>query len=260
VSRKWTTFAVDEGRLLVDWLAERLGEDEALVRASLALGAVWVDRVRVRENVVLRAGQRISVHEGGSSMRRDGWRVAFQDADLLVVDKASGVPVQAERGAAGALDEQVAERFVGARLLHRIDRDTSGLVMFTLRKQTRAAWQQRLEAGQIVREYLAVVDGAPAWDERILDRPIEGKPARTEVRIVRRAGTCALVAARLATGRTHQIRLHLEGAGHPILGDPLHAPEAARARAPRLALHATRLAWPGGEVVSPLPPDLDTLV
>jgi 23S rRNA-/tRNA-specific pseudouridylate synthase len=127
--------------------------------------------------------------------------------------------------------------------------------------------------------YLAVVDGAPTWDAIRLDAPIGrdpgdprrrrarvsgGDPAVTHAEVVRRGvdpggAPAALVRARLETGRTHQIRVHLADAGHPILGDPLYAPPPVAARAPRLALHATRLAWPGGTAVSPLSAGLAVL-
>jgi 23S rRNA pseudouridine1911/1915/1917 synthase len=122
-----------------------------------------------------------------------------------------------------------------------------------------------------------VCAGSPASDTFTIDAPIGRDPsdvkkrrvrgvnaeeARTQVRVVRRAanGSATLLAITLDTGRTHQIRVHLAHAGHPLLGDPLYAPPAIAARAPRLALHATRLAWQGGEARSPAPAIFDTLI
>jgi 23S rRNA pseudouridine1911/1915/1917 synthase len=249
------------------WLTERLGVDgHALVQA----GSVTVGGARVRDpETALVAGVTVIVHTGAVVPSRE-WRVVTQTHDVLVVDKPAGLPVQATREAAGALDEQVAATEPEARLLHRIDRETSGLVMFTRRAAARGPMQRALEAGRILRVYLAVVEGAPAWETLTIDRPLgpdpadhlkqrvgAGERAVTHVEVVRRGASSTLVRARLGTGRTHQIRAHLAAEGHPVLGDPLYGDPA---RAPRLALHATLLRWPGGEAESPLPDELSALL
>jgi RluA family pseudouridine synthase len=182
-----------------------------------------------------------------------------KDEHVIVVDKPAGLAVQATREAGGALDEQLMQAHPEARLFHRIDRDTSGLVLFTRTRAARQRLTADLAAGRIRREYVAVVDGIPAASFTV-DAAIEGRPAATKVRLVRAAATCALVECELVTGRTHQIRIHLAGVRHPILGDRAHAPPAVAERAPRLALHAARLAWPGGSARSPVPPEIAALV
>jgi RluA family pseudouridine synthase len=224
--------------------------------------------VRVRDPaLVLAAGQKIAVHDDERPAAPAArWRVIHEDARVVVVDKPAGLPSQATRGdAANALDALVRARFGDARLLHRLDRDASGLVLFA-RGSTTKELQDALAAGAIVRVYAAVVAGTPPAS-LLLDAPIGadpadprkrkagvsgGEPARTRVTLVRAGVVTSLVEARLETGRRHQIRVHLAGAGHPIAGDTLYGGPAA----PRLCLHAIRLEWPGGWAESPPPAEL----
>jgi 23S rRNA pseudouridine1911/1915/1917 synthase len=267
--RKLTTSAVDAGAGLAAWLAARLGLAAGEARRRVAAGAVYVGGRRAHDpDLVLAGSERIVVHEPRAAPD-DGWRVVHEEAGIVVVDKPAGLPVTRGRAGGAALEPLVAGRFPGARAFHRIDQDTSGLVLFARGDGARRL-AAALAAGRLEREYLAVVAGAPP-DVLCLDAPIGpdpadrrrmkagvpgGKPARTDVTVVRRVAGRALVRARLSTGLTHQIRVHLAGVGHPVLGDTVYGgPPAAR-----LALHATRLGWPGGEAASPLPADLDALV
>ncbi len=262
MSRKLTTSAVDAGQELGAWLSERLTLALEAAQALVAGGSVFVDGSRERDPATtLHGGEKIIVHTPAAAPATPlAWRIAFQDAEVLVIDKPAGLAVQATREAAGALDEQVAKAFPEARLLHRIDRDTSGLVLFTRSRTARQRMQAALETGAIRREYLAVVDGRPAEDSFTVAAPVGGRDASTLVHVLKRGRDASLVECILATGRTHQIRLHLAGVGHAILGDPLHAPPPVTARSARLALHATRLAWPGASAQSPLPAELAALV
>lgn len=291
--RKFTTSAVDAGTPLGAWVARRLGlrieDGEALV----AGGSVYVSGRRVRDPArPVAAGERIVVHEAASresarvrpvgpfTVRPEDIPVVFRGQGALVVDKPSGLPTQATREAAGGLDELVARRFPGAVPLHRLDRDASGLVLFAEGRAARARLADDLRSGRIERVYLALVAGHPAADRFTLDMPIGrdpgdprrrrvhgagAEPARTHVKVLRRGrladgAPAAALSVTLETGRTHQIRVHLAAAGHPLLGDPLYAPPDVARRAPRLALHATRLSWPGGAAESPPPEELTRLI
>jgi 23S rRNA pseudouridine1911/1915/1917 synthase len=271
--RKFRTSGADAGQRLGAWLAARLGEPEAVARERIVAGGVYVDGRRERDPArVLAAASSISVQPRVE--QAVAWRVVHEDADVVVIDKPAGLAVQATREAGGALDEQVARRYAGATLVHRIDRDTSGLVLFARTDAARARLQAALAERRLAREYLAIVRGT-APHEMTLDATIGpdprdrrrqaarvpgGQAARTHVRLVRTHLDRSLLGCVLDTGRTHQIRVHLADAGWPILGDPLYAPAEVRAAAPRLALHATRLAWPGGAAESPLPDELAALM
>jgi 23S rRNA pseudouridine1911/1915/1917 synthase len=267
VTRKLRAAAVDAGAPLAAWLAARLGLDPDEARRRVELGAVFVDGRRVRDPMLpLGAGARVAVHEPVS--RPAPWREVFQDGDVLVVDKPAGLAVTAPRAGGAALDAEVRARFPSARPMHRIDAATSGLVLFTLGPQAQRRLAHDLAAGRVERIYLAIVEGVPparTLDAAIGPDPADrlrfragvpgGRPAATEIRVVT-PGARSLVEARLVTGLTHQIRVHLAGAGFPILGDPIYGGGPA----PRLALHAHRLAWPGGAARSELPEELARLL
>lgn len=164
--------------------------------------------------------------------------VVHDDGVLLVVDKPSGLPTQAPEGGGDNLFDRLrAERpYVG--LHHRLDAGASGLVLFTLAPEVNAAVTEAFRAHAIERRYRALLAG---WvEDGAWDRPVDGQPARTEVRVVGRAGGRSAVELALHTGRRHQIRVHAALAGAPVLGDRQYGDEASR-RFPRLALHAWRL-------------------
>jgi RluA family pseudouridine synthase len=266
-ARKFRASAADAGQPLGAWIGARLGVGDEAGADLVRRGAVYVDGSRVRDPAqLLSAGRRLTVYP--PSETPVGYRVVHEDPDVLVVDKPAGVPTQATRQAGGALDEQVAAAYPGAVALHRLDREASGLVLFARTQEARARLQPLVSRGAIHREYAALAEGVPASDTMTIDSPIGadpadhrrrkagvpgGEPARTRVAVVRRFDSAVLLRITLGTGRTHQIRVHLSSVGHPILGDPLYAPAGARARAPRLCLHATRLEWPGGAAESPVP-------
>ncbi len=212
-------------------------------------------------------------------------RVLFEGEGLLAVDKPAGmlvIPGRAE-GAGPSLREVLEER-LGRKVyvVHRLDRDTSGVVVFALEPERHRALSMAFESGKVRKRYLALVEGrletprmveaalVPARKGRMrVARPgEEGKPSRTRVRPVELFEGASLVEAEPLTGRTHQIRVHLLSEGHPLLVDhqygrkePLKAPggEVLLARTP---LHAARLEWPAlpgieaRAVESPLPEDL----
>jgi 23S rRNA pseudouridine1911/1915/1917 synthase len=277
-ARKLSTSGRDRGASLADFLAERIGIERAAAAALVRAGAVYVGRRRVEDpDRTLEAGERITVHFADEvSAEPSSLAIVHADADVLVVDKPAGVPSQATReSTAGALDRMVAEVEPGARLLHRLDRDASGLVLFTRTEAAQPRFAAWLRAGAIERRYVAVVWGHVAADAGRLERSIgrdprdrrrmsagQGRPARTVYRVLRRGRAASgapttLLEIDLETGRTHQIRVHLADAGHPLCGDRLYGGEPA---IERLCLHACRLAWPDTAVTSPAPPMFDDMV
>lgn len=217
-------------------------------------------------------------------------RILWSGPGLVVVDKPAGVPVvpgrQPERGP--SLRELV-ERQLGCRIwvVHRLDRDTTGVLLLALDAESHRAANQAFERGRAHKRYLALVS-PPLASDRVVDlelaparrsrmRPVRpgetGKPARTELRPLETLGEVQLVEAVPLTGRTHQIRIHLRHAGAPLLVDPQYGrPEpfngvrlglASQAvTLSRTPLHASRLVLedsaelPGLDVSAPLPEDM----
>ncbi|MGE0403177.1 MAG: RluA family pseudouridine synthase, partial [Kofleriaceae bacterium] len=150
---------------------------------------------------------------------------------------------------------------------HRIDLPTSGLLVFARTRDANKKLGDAFKVHDVEREYRAVAVGIV--ESQTIDRPVDGKRAVTHVRAIEALAGATLVAARLETGRQHQIRLHLAGNGTPIAGDTQHGGEKSRTfipRAPRLALHAAMLGFThpatGERVVfeSALPPELEAWI
>lgn len=215
------------------------------------------------------------------------------DAQVVVVRKPSGIStVPFDDAETGTLDERVrailSKRGSGGRpnlgVVHRIDKETSGLLVFTRTWLAKQSLAQQFREHTVVRRYLAIVHGAPAsrtfrshliadrgdglrgsWEARPRKSPRpEGQLAITHVKLLERRGPASLVECRLETGRTHQIRIHLSEAGHPLVGERVYVRNFAGepVGAPRLMLHAAVLGFvhpsTGEEVLfeDPLPADM----
>ncbi|NNU78966.1 RNA pseudouridine synthase [Halovulum dunhuangense] len=187
-----------------------------------------------------------------------GLSVLHADAQILVVDKPSGllsVPGK-DPGLEDCLEARVRAAFPDALLLHRLDMDTSGVMVFarTRLAQRHIAWQ--FEKRSLEKRYVARVWGRPAGDRGRVDLPLicdwpnrplqmvchaRGKPSVTDWALLAVEGAASRLAVSPLTGRSHQIRVHLREIGHPILGDRFYATGDALAAADRLQLHAESL-------------------
>jgi 23S rRNA pseudouridine1911/1915/1917 synthase len=208
--------------------------------------------------------------------------VAFQDEYLIVIDKGPGLVVHPARGhREDTLAQQLAPLLAGgdaerAGIVHRLDRDTSGLMVVSRSEQAHRRLQAELAARRIEREYLALVEGRPPARTGTIEAPIGRDPrvrvrmavggagareARTHFTLERALPRTSLLRLRLETGRTHQIRVHLQAIGHPVAGDPEYGTPGLLGLE-RQFLHATRLAFAHPitgepiELISPLPADL----
>lgn len=188
--------------------------------------------------------------------------VRFEDDQLVIVDKPTGLPTQSPKGGGDNLYDRLRAERPYVALHHRLDTAASGLVLFVVDPTVNAVIAAAFRDHRIARSYLAV-----AWGEvetGIWHRPVDGKPARTEVERLSGARGLTALALRPITGRKHQLRVHAALAGTPLVGDPRYGGDATR-RWPRLALHAHRLGFvhpttrAAIEVVSPLPDDLEGL-
>jgi len=195
----------------------------------------------------------------------DPLRVLHHDAQILVVDKPAGLLSVPGRGEdlADCLLARVQGAFPEALLVHRLDRDTSGVMLFALTPQAQRHLGLQFERRQLRKTYVARVSGQVADDSGRVDLPMTvdwpnrprqkvcqetGREAITDWRVLRREAGATRLRLMPRTGRSHQLRVHMLALGHPILGDPLYAEGAALAAADRLQLHAEslRLRHPDG--------------
>ncbi|HEX7831794.1 MAG TPA: RluA family pseudouridine synthase [Thermoanaerobaculia bacterium] len=175
--------------------------------------------------------------------------------DWVAVNKPTGMPTQPARDRKHrSLEELVRIRYRSMHLIHRIDTQTSGVVVFAKHKKSAAELSALFAARAIRKTYLAVVEGR-IDAERGIDTPIEGKTALTIIRPIRALDAATtLIEADILTGRTHQIRIHMQSIGHPVVGDRRYG---STINAARLMLHAWKLSHPtlGDELVASLPAD-----
>jgi len=265
------------GRRLDQTLAELLpGHSRTRLRGWIEAGLVRVDdEIVTTPRHKLAGGETLAVEEGsaGADVRAVAQDIAlnvvFEDDALLVIDKPAGLVVHPGSGNPdGTLQNALLHHASAlaslprAGIVHRLDKDTSGLLVVAKTPEAQTELVRQLAARTVTREYLAVVYGVVARNMTV-DAPIgrhptqrtsmavveRGKPARTHVEVVERMASATVVRCKLETGRTHQIRVHLAAAGHPLIGDPTYrgrrqgpAGAIAEVRAfARQALHAQRL-------------------
>jgi len=235
----------------------------------------------VEAEVTPRPGDEPATRPEGPDERAP-FTLVYEDEHLLVVDKPAGVVVHPARGHwTGTLAQALADRAGGGDefrpgIVHRLDRDTSGLLVVARTDDVHRALKLTLAARRLTREYVALVDGHPSARTGTIDAPIGRdrrdrlkisldtavpRSARTHFELVELLPSTALLRVTLETGRTHQIRVHLAAIGHPVAGDPVYG-TAGSWGLTRQFLHAQRLSFAHpvtGEVIdvaSPLPSDL----
>ncbi|ACY19294.1 RluA family pseudouridine synthase [Haliangium ochraceum] len=254
----------DVGKRLDQLLAARVPElSRRMARTLLDIGGVFVDRTRVKvASRKLRPGQSVEVHLGGAleratkevgkeARKRDSralprFKIVFEDRDLVVVDKPAGLlSAPTPESDLGNLAALLRERRERVYVVHRIDLQTSGLLVFAKTRRANQHLSERFREHQIERAYTAVVAGAPVEDTFTIDLPLRGRRATTHLQVLQRIGErAAVLDARLETGRTHQIRLHCLQRGYPVLGDPQYGERMSdELTPPRMALHARVLGF-----------------
>lgn len=189
--------------------------------------------------------------------------VLHADTQLLVLDKPAGLLSVPGRGPQNqdCLSARVQQAWPDALVVHRLDMSTSGLIVMARGLAAQRTMSMAFERRLVHKRYVAVADGLIAEDGGEIALPLicdwpnrprqmvdhaRGKPALTRWRVLARdtAAGCTRVELEPVTGRSHQLRVHLQALGHPILGDEFYAHPAAHARSPRLLLHASRITLP----------------
>ncbi len=269
------------------FLAEPLGS-RAKAQTLINGGRVRVDGHERSKRYTVTPGELVTVEPpepapGQIDSAPAPYAIAYEDEYLLIVDKPAGVVVHPARGhRTGTLAQAVAGHAAGgedawrAGIVHRLDRDTSGLLVIAKREDVHRALKELLAARGLHREYLVLVQGTPAARTGTVDAPVgrdrhdrlrmsidteQPREARTHFEIERLLPRSTLLRVVLDTGRTHQIRVHMAAIGHPVCGDPQYGTPGEYGLA-RQFLHATRLAFTHPvtsapvDVGSPLPADL----
>lgn len=181
------------------------------------------------------------------------FEVVFEDETLLGISKPAGLLSVPGKTDPDCLQSRLAETYPDALLIHRLDMDTSGLMVFARDKAAQRHLGLQFERRHLEKTYLAVITGEMANTEGVVDLPLivdwpnrplqkvcheTGKQSRTAWRVIEKNAAQTRVELRPETGRTHQLRVHMAALGHPILGDPFYGNKSS---APRMLLHAERL-------------------
>ncbi|MFP5246962.1 MAG: RluA family pseudouridine synthase [Thermoanaerobaculia bacterium] len=178
--------------------------------------------------------------------------------DWVAVDKPAGLATQPMRERTQrSLEELLRIRYRDVYVVHRIDTQTSGVVVFAKTKKAAAELSSLFASRDVGKTYLAVAEGS-IDHELTIESPIGGKDAHTIVKPLQQLDGMTVIEARILTGRTHQIRIHLKSIERPVVGDRRYG---STMTAPRMLLHAWKLAHPyfGGELVAPVPADFPSL-
>lgn len=221
-------------------------------------GRFRLDGERInREDIPMTKGQTLSAKETFKAPKVPGLKILYEDRHFIVIDKPVGllsVPLddgQSKRSALSLLKEHSGTDQIFA--VHRIDRETSGILLFARGKESEERFDVLFENHDILREYYAIVEGRlkenqGTWESNLLELPSlhvidspEGKNATTHYKVIRRSAKYTYLKLRLETGRKHQIRVQCQMAGHPVVGDQRYG--AIENPLKRLCLHACTLGF-----------------
>ncbi len=301
--------ATADGALLVDWLAARFTYfDAAAWRAQITAGRVLRNREPANVQDELRAGDHVAFEPAPAPAADVPIRILHADDDLVAVDKPPRLVAHRDGAFVQNTFLHALEQRIGAasplHLVHRLDRETSGVLLLARSANVVAELQRQFTDGGVTKEYVALVHGRVGADRFTVDAPIgpaggavaarravvaadtrDARAAVTEAEVISRFVDHTLLRVRPRTGRTHQIRVHLDHAGHPLVGDKLYGQRDARyldyvqhlkaggdpswpgqLLAGRQMLHASRLQLRhprhGGELVlaAPTPADLQATI
>lgn len=263
----------DHGQTLQAFLTERLGCSRNEAKRLLDTRTVFVNGQRVwmarhtlaaGDQIEVPAAQEPAAPKAGASADRPRLSLLFQDAHYAVADKPAGL---LSNGGADSVEQRLRRELNRPDLLaaHRLDRDTSGCLLLAFDREAFDAIVRLFKAKAVHKQYEALVLGAFPAALREFRQPVDGLPAHTVVRSVRAAAAASLLRLELLTGRTHQIRKHLEAAGFPLAGDKQYGTHQALPpvfrQIPRQMLHAVELAFEHPftqqpvRAVAPRPPD-----
>ena len=290
----------DAGKRLDAFLAERLAEfSRSRLQSWIKEQRVQVDGAAARSSQLLRGGESVAVEPAAPPPLKAApedlpLKILYEDADVVVVDKAAGMVVHAGAGhTTGTLVNALLHHLgtlsgvngdTRPGIVHRIDRDTSGILIVARTDSAHQSLASQFQNRQVEKVYLTLCHGKMGKPEGRMTTPIARDPVRrtrmttkiasgrnalTDYRVLEQFEKLSYLEVRIGTGRTHQIRVHLSSIGHPVFGDKLYGAPAEAPGLPvldRFFLHAHRIGFQSPstgnwiEVESPLTPELEDVL
>jgi 23S rRNA pseudouridine1911/1915/1917 synthase len=255
---------------LLAFIVRRGGVEEPLARLAIARGGAFLRGRRERDpKALVQKGDKVDVTllEASTPLQLEKSRLLHLDASIIAVDKPAGIAAQEELAGGPALPDlcsellaSLGERETQALLVHRLDKGTTGVTLLARTKEAQSMLLDDFRERRVSKEYRALVTQAPSLTQ--ITSPVEGRTASTRVQLLQKFALGAHVAAFPETGRTHQVRLHLQSAGAPLLGDRLYMgpvflnrPDGARLDFERPMLHAFSIKVGKLRVEAPIPAD-----
>jgi 23S rRNA pseudouridine1911/1915/1917 synthase len=287
----------DSGRRLDLWLEDYLPQlSRSRIQSLIKAGHVAVDGHRAKPHSKVRAGMNVRVEipppePSGLAAEAIPLDILHEDSDVIVVNKPAGLVVHPAAGHAGgtlvnallhhcpALPGIGGERRPG--IVHRLDKNTSGAMVVAKNDVAMRSLVDQFKSGRVYKQYLALLHGTPRPAagtiesligrsrhdrKKMTARPHAGRKAVTHYRVLETMPAACLVRAVIATGRTHQIRVHMAHIGHHVIGDTQYGQRRAEPKAPRQMLHAhiLRFSHPRSnqplEYIAPVPADMQTMI
>ena len=239
----------EEGSLLVDYIARHLSISKRAAKdildrrnASVNGRRVWIAKHQ------LETGDEVKVlpQPSANTRKPEKIKIIYRDTDYVVANKPAGI-ISCNKS--GSLEERLRRQLGRPDIvaIHRLDRDTSGCLMFAFSDKAKASMIERFRAKEVTKVYHAIVYDYMKRGESRISRPIAGQTAISNVRVLDTSAKAAHLSISIETGRTHQIRIHLAAIRHPVLGDRKYAGgfrlENNLAEVPRQMLHAYSLSF-----------------
>ena len=255
-------------------LAVELGLSRTTIQSWLKAGLISVNGEVVKSNYKAQSGDEVTILQKEEEVitiqpENIPLDIVFEDDSLIVVNKPSGMVVHPSKGHysgtlinallyhSNSLSDSTSEEIYRPGLVHRIDKDTSGLLVIAKNNDVHQKLAEQIAENKMNREYIAIVDGHFAHETGVVDAPLSrhqtnrlkrvvekrGKNAITHFEVLDSFSDYSLVSCRLETGRTHQIRAHMEFIKHPIVNDPLYHPKGKNATKFGQFLHARTLSF-----------------
>ena len=255
-------------------LTVELGLSRTTIQSWLKAGLISVNGEIVKSNYKAQSGDEVTILQKEEEVitiqpENIPLNIVFEDDSLIVVNKPSGMVVHPSKGHysgtlvnallyhSNSLSDSTSEEIYRPGLVHRIDKDTSGLLVIAKNNDVHKRLAEQIAENKMNREYIAIVDGHFAHETGVIDAPLSrhqtnrlkrvvekgGKNAITHFEVLDSFSDYSLVSCRLETGRTHQIRAHMEFIKHPIINDPLYHPKGKNATEFGQFLHARTLSF-----------------
>lgn len=250
-TRKMRVAPGEHGRTLQEFIVQRLGLSRGQAKRLIDdrcifinQQRVWMARHELMVDDTVEVIHAVRERDVAQSAPR-AVRILHEDDDYLIVDKPAGYVANGGDSVEAFLQQQLGKPALQA--VHRLDRETSGCLLFAFNQEAVDAMIEVFQQREVLKVYLAIVRGFVPVGLHRIDAPIEGQSALTHVKVRKSTDVASLVELRLDTGRTHQIRRHLSGVAHPLVGDKQYETREVRSealrRVPRQMLHALRLGF-----------------